>query len=107
MQILIQGGRVIDPASGTDTVAEASMTPDDATCTGATPLNVIRLLVEAKEFEGVTLKFVPVDSDGQEIEPRGNRPPPRRKSGPPKQGKYMAGKRGRPGNVRHQGKRKG
>ncbi|QIG52932.1 VacB/RNase II family 3'-5' exoribonuclease [Altererythrobacter sp. BO-6] len=62
-------------------------------------------LAEANPLTGA-LKFVPVDSDGMEIEPRGNRPPPRRKSGPPKQGKYVAGKRGRPGNIRHQGKRK-
>ena len=62
-------------------------------------------LAEANPLTGA-LKFVPVDSDGIEIEPRGNRPPPRRKSGPPKQGKYVADKRGRPGNIRHQGKRK-
>ncbi len=67
-------------------------------------------LAEANALTGA-LKFVPVDADGQAIEPRGNRPPPRRgkpnyKKGPPKKGKYAAGKRGRPGNIRHQGRRK-
>ncbi len=67
-------------------------------------------LAEANALTGA-LKFVPVDADGQAIEPRGNRPPPRRgkpsyKKGPPKKGKYTAGKRGRPGNIRHQGRRK-
>lgn len=57
-------------------------------------------LAEANPLTGA-LKFVPVDGDGMEIEPRGNRPPPRRK-----QGKYIAGKRGRPGNIRHQGRRR-
>ncbi|MEE1876422.1 ribonuclease R [Altererythrobacter litoralis] len=59
-------------------------------------------LAESNPLTGA-LKFVPVDSDGMEIEPRGNRPPPRR--GPPK-GKHMVGKRGRPGNIRHQGRGK-
>ncbi len=67
-------------------------------------------LAEANALTGA-LKFVPVDADGQAIEPRGNRPPPRRgkpsyKKGPPKKEKYAAGKRGRPGNIRHQGRRK-
>lgn len=57
-------------------------------------------LAEANALTGA-LKFVPVDSDGMEIEPRGNRAPPRRK-----QGKYVAGKRGRPSNIRHQGRRR-
>ncbi len=56
-------------------------------------------LAEANPLTGA-LKFVPVDSDGMEIERRGDRPPPRRK------GKYIAGKRGRPGNIRHQGRRR-
>ena len=63
-------------------------------------------LAEANPLTGA-LKFVPVDADGQVIEPRGTRPPPRSKPpGGPAKGKYMAGKRGRPGNIRHQGRRK-
>lgn len=70
-------------------------------------------LAEANPLTGA-LKFVPVDADGNAIEPRGRRPAPRyerkggRKPGGPggKKGKYMAGKRGRPGNIRHQGKRR-
>ena len=57
-------------------------------------------LAEANPLTGA-LKFEPVDSEGKPIEPRGKKPPP-----PRRKGKYMAGKRGRPGNVRHQGKGK-
>ena len=56
-------------------------------------------LGEANPLTGA-LKFVPLDSDGNPIEPRGARPVPKRK------GKYVGGKRGRPGNIRHQGKRR-
>jgi ribonuclease R len=55
-------------------------------------------LAEASPLTGA-LKFVPVDSDGNPIEPRG-RPVPRRK------GKHVAGKRGRPANIRHQGRKR-
>lgn len=55
-------------------------------------------LAEANALTGA-LKFVPVDSDGNPIEPRG-RPVPRRK------GKYVGGKRGRPANIRHQGRKR-
>lgn len=65
-------------------------------------------LAEANALTGA-LKFVTVDGDGQAIEPRGERPAPRHKrsGGPPrKEGKYKAGKRGRPGNIRHQGRKR-
>ena len=70
-------------------------------------------LAEANALTGA-LKFVPVDADGNEIEARGRRPAPRyekrggRNSGGPnkKSVKYKVGKRGRPGNIRHQGRRK-
>ena len=61
-------------------------------------------LAEANALTGA-LKFVPVDADGNPIEPRGNRPP-HRQGGPRNAGKYKAGKRGRPGNIRHQGRRR-
>ncbi|MEL6238806.1 MAG: VacB/RNase II family 3'-5' exoribonuclease, partial [Pseudomonadota bacterium] len=68
-------------------------------------------LAEANALTGA-LKFVPVDSDGNPVEPRGNRPD-RRGSRPgganpngPARGKYVAGKRGRPGNIRHQGRKR-
>jgi ribonuclease R len=61
-------------------------------------------LAEANPLTGA-LKFVPVDGNGQAIEPRGMRPDDRAK-GPRKVGGYIAGKRGRPGNIRHQGRRK-
>ena len=54
-------------------------------------------LAEANALTGA-LKFEPVDSDGQRIEPRGARSP----AG--KRGNHLVGKRGRPANVRHQGK---
>jgi len=63
-------------------------------------------LAEANALTGA-LKFVPVDADGDPIEPRGDRQSPsRRFKGPPKTGKYAGGKRGRPGNIRHQGRKR-
>jgi len=65
-------------------------------------------LAEANPLTGA-LKFVLPDGDTGAIKPRAARPSPRRdgKAGPPKKrGKHMVGKRGRPGNIRHQGRRK-
>lgn len=68
-------------------------------------------LAEANPLTGA-LKFEPVDADGQPIEPRGSRPDMRRGKGgkpaPRKDGKgrHMVGQRGRPGNIRHQGRGK-
>jgi len=56
-------------------------------------------LAEANPLTGA-LKFEPVDGGGAAIEPRGTPLPLKRK------GKHMAGKRGRPGNIRHQGRKK-
>ncbi|MDP3676861.1 MAG: VacB/RNase II family 3'-5' exoribonuclease [Novosphingobium sp.] len=53
-------------------------------------------LAEANPLTGA-LKFEPVDSDGGRVEARGRRGP---------QGKPVQGKRGRPGNVRHQGRKR-
>jgi ribonuclease R len=55
-------------------------------------------LAEANPLSGA-LKFELPDNKGA-IEPRGNREGPRHK------GKFIAGKRGRPGNIRHQGRKK-
>lgn len=65
-------------------------------------------LAEANALTG-SLKFVLPDADSGAIEPRGTRPEERRRSGggpPKKAGKFMVGKRGRPGNIRHQGRKK-
>lgn len=65
-------------------------------------------LAEANALTG-SLKFVLPDADSGAIEPRGIRPEERRRSGggpPKKAGKFMIGKRGRPGNIRHQGRKK-
>jgi ribonuclease R len=65
-------------------------------------------LAEANALTG-SLKFVLPDQDASVIEPRGNRPDERRRApgGPPKKaGNFMVGKRGRPGNIRHQGRKK-
>jgi len=66
-------------------------------------------LGEANPLTGA-LKFVPLDSEGAPIEPRGSRPDDRRRGrgGPRKdgKGKHQVGQRGRPGNIRHQGKGK-
>jgi len=56
-------------------------------------------LAEANPLTGA-LKFEPVDGVGSAIEPRGKPLPLRKK------GQHMVGRRGRPGNIRHQGRRK-
>ena len=53
-------------------------------------------LAEANPLTGA-LKFEPVDSAGGRVEPRGRRG---------SQAKPVQGRRGRPGNIRHQGKRR-
>jgi ribonuclease R len=66
-------------------------------------------LAEANPLTGA-LKFVLPDADAGAIEPRGARPQDRRRAspgaGPKKAGQFMVGKRGRPGNIRHQGRKK-
>lgn len=69
-------------------------------------------LAEANALTGA-LKFVPVDAEGNAIETRGGRPVHKRRGskgshekGPRKAGKYTAGKSGRPGNIRHQSRRR-
>jgi ribonuclease R len=61
-------------------------------------------LAEANPLTG-SLKFVLPQTDAKAIEPRGARPDDRR-AGPQKAGKFMVGQRGRPGNIRHQGRKK-
>lgn len=62
--------------------------------------DMIRLkLAEANPLTGA-LKFEPIEADGTQIEPRGKRLPLKRK------GRHLAGKRGRPANIRHQGRRR-
>jgi ribonuclease R len=60
-------------------------------------------LAEANPLTGA-LKFALPGGEGAPIEPRGARP--RDRGGPRKQGKHMAGQRGRPTNIRHQGRGK-
>ncbi len=64
-------------------------------------------LAESNPLTG-SLKFVLPDADASTIEPRGSRPQERRGAGgpPKKAGKFMVGQRGRPGNIRHQGRKK-
>ena len=67
-------------------------------------------LGEANALTGA-LKFVPLDADGSPIEARGNRPQYGGKGGgkggkSKHKRKFMQGQRGRPGNIRHQGKKK-
>ena len=59
-------------------------------------------LAEANPLTGA-LKFEPLDGEGSGIEKRGERPEPR-KRGAPRPGRQ--GKRGRPGNIRHQGRKR-
>lgn len=86
-----------------DEAAQALVGTDSGTTYAAGDRLKLKL-AEANALTGA-LKFVPVDSNGQAIEPRGVRPDERPK-GPRKVGGYIAGKRGRPGNIRHQGRRK-
>ena len=68
-----------------------------------------RLKLKLAESNALTgaLKFEPVDADGNPIETRGNRRPQRGGSGGPGgKPKHLRNKRGRPGNIRHQGRRK-
>ncbi len=64
-------------------------------------------LAEANPLTGA-LKFVLPDADASRIETRGARPDDRgsRSGGPRKAGKFIVGQRGRPGNIRHQGRKK-
>ncbi|MBC2664690.1 ribonuclease R [Novosphingobium flavum] len=62
-------------------------------------------LAEANPLTGA-LKFEPVDGPGSKIEPRGRAMEFKKKGDFQKKGGHMAGKRGRPGNIRHQGKRR-
>ncbi len=56
-------------------------------------------LAEANPLTGA-LKFEPEFSEGGQIEPRGRPVPYKHK------GKHLAGQRGRPGNIRHQGRKR-
>ena len=71
-------------------------------------------LAEANPLTGA-LKFEVPDSDGKGVEPRGGRPQRKGRShqkprnsglGKDAAGKHAVGKRGRPGNIRHQGRGK-
>jgi len=63
-------------------------------------------LAEANALTGA-LKFVLPDSETSAIEPRGKRPARKPKREPQKNsGKHAVGRRGRPGNIRHQGRRR-
>jgi ribonuclease R len=64
--------------------------------------DLLRLrLAEANPLTGA-LKFEPEDHDGTGIEPRGRRMESQLK----KRGNHLVGQRGRPGNIRHQGRGK-
>jgi ribonuclease R len=55
-------------------------------------------LAEANPLTGA-LKFEPPEGAGQRVERRGERPPVKKG-----RSKHLQGKRGRPGNIRHQGR---
>jgi ribonuclease R len=71
---------------------------DDSGTTYAPGDRIELRLGEANPLTGA-LKFELPDGGGR-VEPRGNRPEPRRTGKPP------MGKRGRPGNIRHQGRKR-
>lgn len=88
--------------------AARRLTGEDSGTTYAAGDRLELRLAEANPLTGA-LKFELPDSEGK-IEPRGQRPAPRnkRKFEGPKEGpgKHQQGKRGRPGNIRHQGRGK-
>ena len=86
-----------------DEAAQALIGTDSGTTYAAGDRLKLKL-AEANPLTGA-LKFVLPDADVGRIEPRGVRPDDRPK-GPRKVGGYIAGKRGRPGNIRHQGRRR-
>ena len=86
-----------------DEAAQALVGSDSGTTYAAGDRLKLRL-AEANPLTGA-LKFVLPDQQAGVIEPRGRRPnEPQR--GPKKAGKFIVGKRGRPGNIRHQGRKK-
>ncbi|MEL7197143.1 MAG: ribonuclease R [Pseudomonadota bacterium] len=90
-----------------DEVAQALIGEDSGTRYGVGDRLKLKL-AEANALTG-SLKFVTEDAETNAIEPRGHRSergPRGNRGGPKKQGKYKAGKRGRPGNIRHQGRRR-
>lgn len=62
-------------------------------------------LAEANPLTGA-LKFEPVDADGKPIVPRGARPQRRERDTKDRKGKKIVSQRGRPKNIRHQGRGK-
>jgi ribonuclease R len=90
-----------------DEAAKALVGTDSGT-TYATGDRLKLRLAEANALTG-SLKFVLPDADSGAIDPRGARPDDRKRApggAPKKAGKFMVGKRGRPGNIRHQGRKK-
>ena len=86
-----------------DEAAQALVGSDSGTTYASGDRLKLRL-AEANPLTGA-LKFVLPDADTGRIEPRGTRPDERQR-GPKKAGKFIVGKRGRPGNIRHQGRKK-
>ena len=81
--------------------------------TGATYATGDRLKLKLAEANPLTgaLKFEVPDSGGDAVEPRGKQPTAgkgqaKHSTGKPRPGKHVAGRRGRPGNIRHQGRKK-
>ncbi|MCZ8136660.1 MAG: ribonuclease R [Porphyrobacter sp.] len=86
-----------------DEAAQALVGSDSGTTYASGDRLKLRL-AEANPLTGA-LKFVLPDQQAGVIEPRGTRPQDRGR-GPKKAGKFMVGQRGRPGNIRHQGRKK-
>ncbi len=86
-----------------DEAAQALVGSDSGTTYASGDRLKLRL-AEANPLTGA-LKFVLPDQQASVIEPRGARPQDRGR-GPKKAGKFMVGQRGRPGNIRHQGRKK-
>ena len=86
-----------------DEAAQALVGSDSGTTFASGDRLKLRL-AEANPLTGA-LKFVLPDQQASVIEPRGTRTQDRGR-GPKKAGKFMVGQRGRPGNIRHQGRKK-
>ena len=94
-------------SAGSARQAAKALVGADSGTTYATGDRLKLKLAEANPLTGA-LKFVLPDADASRIEARGTRPDDRKRGpgGPKKAGKFMVGQRGRPGNIRHQGRKK-
>ena len=88
--------------------AARALVGEDSGTTYATGDTLDLKLAEANPLTGA-LKFEVLGNEGKPVEPRGARPERKQRNRGPRKdakGKHTTGRRGRPGNIRHQGRGK-